>query len=233
MKAALYARVSTVDKGQNPEVQLAKLRQYCSSTGWEIYREYSDKASAVDLVNRTGWNAMMKAASLHKFDMVFVFSMSRAFRSLGHACNTLTTLRAYHVHFRSYNDLGVDTSTPSGELVYNVLAACNQFQREMTGVAVRAGIDYAMKHGTRSGLPIGRKPVDVSFAAICKALLSTSKDGINYSLSGAARVISGELKKEVSAAFVLMRIRREAEDWHVTEKELIKRILEEKIDALS
>jgi DNA invertase Pin-like site-specific DNA recombinase len=234
MKVALYARVSTVDKDQNPEVQLAKLREYCRSMGWEIYREYADKASAVDLVNRTAWAAMMKSASLHKFDILFVYSMSRAFRSMIHATNTLNTLRAYHVDFRSYNDMGVDTSTPSGELVYHILAACAQFDREMTGIAVRAGMDYAQKHGTKSGLPIGRRQVDITFASICKALRDTSKTGTDYNLSAAARALSERSgKANVSAAFVLMRIRRQAEVCNIPEKDLISKILQEKYDAVS
>lgn len=233
MKVALYARVSTVDKDQNPEVQLAKLREYCRSMGWEVYREYADKASAVDLVNRTGWAAMMKSASLHKFDLLFVYSFSRAFRSIIHASTTLQTLRAYHIDFRSYNDMGVDTTTPSGELVYNILASCAQFEREMTGLAVRAGIDHAQKYGTKSGLPIGRKPVDVTFADICKALRDTSKTGTDYNLSAAARALSQSLKKPASAAFVLMRIRRQAEVGHITEDQLIRKILMEKYDAVS
>jgi DNA invertase Pin-like site-specific DNA recombinase len=233
MKVALYARVSTIDKDQNPEVQLAKLREYCRTMGWEIYREYADKASAIDLVNRVAWAAMMKCASLHKFDMIFVYSFSRAFRSLVHASTTLNTLRTYHINFRSYNDLGVDTSTPSGELVYNILASCAQFEREMTSIAVRAGIDHAQKCGTKSGLPIGRKPVDVTFGAICKALRDTSKTGKDYNLSAAARILTARSKNQVSAALVLMRIRRQAEVCKSSEKDLISKILQEKYDAVS
>jgi DNA invertase Pin-like site-specific DNA recombinase len=50
VKAALYARVSTVDKDQNPEVQLSKLREYCREMGWAVHQEYVDEASAADFL---------------------------------------------------------------------------------------------------------------------------------------------------------------------------------------
>jgi DNA invertase Pin-like site-specific DNA recombinase len=60
MNVALYARVSTQDKEQNPEVQLVALREYCELAEWEIHGEYVDKASAGDLVGRTAWTRLMK-----------------------------------------------------------------------------------------------------------------------------------------------------------------------------
>ena len=55
MKVAIYARVSTSDKEQNPDTQLLPLRDLCSAQGWEVYREYVDQASASDLGHRKAW----------------------------------------------------------------------------------------------------------------------------------------------------------------------------------
>ena len=85
MKAALYARVSTADKDQNTEVQLSKLRDYCHEMGWIVYREYVDEASAADFSGRVGWKHLMKDAALHKFDVLLVWEIDRAFRSVIHA----------------------------------------------------------------------------------------------------------------------------------------------------
>jgi len=62
MKVAIYARVSTRDKGQNPEVQLEPLRKYCEVMQWEVYREYVDKLLAADIVNRVAWEQLLKDA---------------------------------------------------------------------------------------------------------------------------------------------------------------------------
>jgi len=92
MKAALYARVSTADKDQNPEVQLSKLREYCGEMGWAVYQEYVDQASAADLLRREAWKRLMKDAALHKFDVLLVWRIDRAFRSVIHSANTLRIL---------------------------------------------------------------------------------------------------------------------------------------------
>ena len=92
MKIALYARCSTRDKGQNPEMQLEPMRKYCASIQWEVYQEYIDMISAGDLLNRIAWTRLMKDASLHKFDILLIWKLDRAFRSMAHASNTLNTL---------------------------------------------------------------------------------------------------------------------------------------------
>ena len=55
MRAALYARVSTVDKDQNPETQLRMLREHAEARKWTVTGEYVDHASAADLRGRTAW----------------------------------------------------------------------------------------------------------------------------------------------------------------------------------
>ena len=55
MKVAIYARVSTADKDQDPETQLMALRDYCAAQKWKICREYVDYTSALDLARRTAW----------------------------------------------------------------------------------------------------------------------------------------------------------------------------------
>jgi DNA invertase Pin-like site-specific DNA recombinase len=130
MKAALYARISTKDKGQNEELQLEPLRKYCQAIGWNIFHEYVDKASASDLIGRTAWNALMKDASLHKFDVLFIWKLDRAFRSIDHAHSFLNMLTSYRVGFRSLMDPAIDTTTPNGMLLFNVLASFAQFEKD-------------------------------------------------------------------------------------------------------
>ena len=63
-------------------MQLEPLRRYCEVMGWEIYKEYTDKAKASDLVNRKLWNELLKDAAAHKFDTMLIWKLDRAFRSV-------------------------------------------------------------------------------------------------------------------------------------------------------
>ena len=93
MKVALYARVSTSDKDQNVENQLIQLREFVAAQTWEAHREYVDHASATDLVGRTAWRDFLDDASKRRIDLLLVWRMDRAFRSVLDAANTLERLR--------------------------------------------------------------------------------------------------------------------------------------------
>lgn len=89
MKVALAARVSTSDRDQDPETQLMVLRDYCRAQGWEVYREYVDRAPANDIAHRTAWRDLLDDAARRKFQVVLVFKLDRAFRSVKHMHDTL------------------------------------------------------------------------------------------------------------------------------------------------
>jgi DNA invertase Pin-like site-specific DNA recombinase len=93
MKVALYARVSTSDKDQNPETQLLPLREFVVAQDWSISREYLDQAPATDLLRRVQWRQLLDEASKRRFDLVLVWRMDRAFRSVLDAATTLERLR--------------------------------------------------------------------------------------------------------------------------------------------
>ena len=213
MKIALYARCSTRDKGQNPEMQLEPLRNYCLSMSWEVYREYVDMVSAGDLLNRTDWTRLMKDASLHKFEILLIWKLDRAFRSMAHASNSLNTLNSYHVGFRSLMDSAIDTTTPNGLLVFNILASVAQFEKDLIVMRINEGMTYAKLHGTRSGSPIGRKSYDIPLENVCKAVQDSCG---NY--SKAARTLSEEFGKTVTPGFVLSRLKRAS----ITKEALLK-----------
>lgn len=203
MNAGLYARVSTKDKGQNPEMQLEAMRAYCRVMSWDIYQEYVDMVSASDLLNRTAWTRLMKDASLHKFDILLIWKLDRAFRSMTHASNTLNTLNSYHVGFRSLMDAAIDTTTPNGLLVFNILASVAQFEKDLIVLRINEGMTYAKLHGTKSGRPIGRKSYNIPLENVCKAVELGCG---NY--SEAARLLTKEFSQTVTAGFVLSRLKR-------------------------
>ncbi len=151
-KVALYARVSTVDRSQEPETQLMPLRDFCQGQGWEIYQEYVDHASALDVARRTAWRALMDDAARRKFNLVLVFKLDRAFRSVKHLHDTLTAWEVLGVGFQSVRER-FETSTALGRLLLNLLACLAEFELELIGERVRAGMERARRQGKRIGRP--------------------------------------------------------------------------------
>lgn len=176
MKAALYARVSTVDKDQNPEVQLSSLREYCRSMGWEIYQEYVDQASALDMLRRKAWQDLLNAASRHQFDVLLVWKLDRAFRSVCHAASALEQLRGYKIQFKSYTESFMDTASPQGEFIFHIMVAAAGLERQMIAQRVKTGMDFARRHGTRSGKPIGRPRKRINDARILEVFEETGRN---------------------------------------------------------
>ena len=152
MIVALYARVSTADKEQDPETQLLQLRDYCQAQGWSIYKEYIDKASAIDLAHRTAWRKLLDDAVKRRFKIVLVFRLDRAFRSVKHLHDTLFVWEALGISFRSLKEQ-FDTSTPLGRLLLNLLASLAEFELELIRERVKAGMERAARQGKKIGRP--------------------------------------------------------------------------------
>jgi DNA invertase Pin-like site-specific DNA recombinase len=155
MRAAIYARVSTVDKDQNPETQLLPLREFAAAQGWMVACEFTDRAPATDLRARTAWRDLLDQAARRRVDLVLVWRIDRAFRSVLDAATTLERLRAWGVGLRSYTEPWLDTASPFGEALYYITAAYAQLERGILAERVRAGMDRARRQGRRLGRPGG------------------------------------------------------------------------------
>ncbi len=153
MKVAVYARVSTTDKDQDPETQLLPLREFVRAQSWETYREYVDRAPATDLLHRTAWRELLADASKRHFDLLLVWRMDRAFRSVLDAATTLERLRTWGVGLRSYIEPWLDTTSPFGEALYYITVAYAQLERGILRDRVRAGMERARQQGHRIGRP--------------------------------------------------------------------------------
>jgi DNA invertase Pin-like site-specific DNA recombinase len=148
---ALYARVSTRDHDQNPEVQLDPMREYCCRAELAC-TEYVDTASAADMNGRTAWARLMADVRARRVDMVMVWALDRAFRSSLHAQRTLEDLQNEGVAFRCHTQ-EIDTSTPAGRLVFAILAAVAEMERELIRERVKEGMAHAKRKGVRLGRP--------------------------------------------------------------------------------
>ena len=170
MKVALYARVSTDDRDQNPETQLFALRGFCQDAGHEVYQEYVDHARAKDYVHRKAWRQLQKEARQHKFKLVLVFRLDRAFRSVRECLNVLEDWHERGIGFRSLKEDMIDTTTGQRRFMLEVLAAVAELESSMIGERVRAGMARAKAQGNS----FGRKPFNIPVINVYDALRSTS-----------------------------------------------------------
>jgi len=128
-RVALYARVST-NKDQTVDNQLLALREWAAGRGHTVVAEFIDQgiSGARGRDKRPGLDDMLKAAVLGKLDMVAVTALDRLGRSLPHLITTVGELEALKVGL-FVRDLALDTSTPAGQLMFNVMGSLAQFER--------------------------------------------------------------------------------------------------------
>lgn len=163
MRTAIYVRVSTSKKVpgtqdflQNPEVQAGPLRQMCAGRGWEIVSVYVDRGSGAD-ATRPAYNDLLADAKRGKFEAVVVWRFDRFARSVPDLVNALELFRHLKIEFISHQE-AIDTSSAAGKVLFTVLGAFAEFERDITRERIIAGLEYAKEHGTKSGLPIGGQP---------------------------------------------------------------------------
>ena len=155
---ALYARVSTLDKGQNPEVQLAEMREWCGRQKHKAVAEYVDHGISGVKASRPQLNKLMHdlRKGLRDIDAVLVWKLDRWGRSVKHLVQSVAELKDLGVGFISLTD-GFDLTTPVGTLVFNMLASVAQFERDIIAERTRAGMKHARSQGRLPGRKIDPK----------------------------------------------------------------------------
>jgi DNA invertase Pin-like site-specific DNA recombinase len=168
-RIALYARVSTSKcekcgkrlsddealdheyKGQDSEVQLHELREYVALRGWQITEIYTDTVTG-SKDSRPGLNRLMTDAARRRFDVVIVWRFDRFARSVSHLLRALEQFQALAIDFVSLCE-NVDTSTPTGKMIFTVLGAVAELERGLIVERVKAGIRNARAKGKKLGRP--------------------------------------------------------------------------------
>jgi len=156
MRAGLYARVSTMGKGQETDNQLIQLREFSQNQHWVVIREYEDHESG-SKADRTEFCVMLQDAAARKFDVLLFWSLDRLTRE-----GTLATLKylelieSYGVHWRSLTEPWIDSAGPFRDVIISLLASLAKQERVRISERVRAGMMRAKQFGTRSGRSIGR-----------------------------------------------------------------------------
>lgn len=105
------------------------------------------------MAHRTAWRELLADASKRRFDLLLVWRMDRAVRSVLDAATTLERLRTWKVGLRSYNEPWLDTTSPFGEALYYITVAYAQLERGILRERVKAGMERARREGHRIGRP--------------------------------------------------------------------------------
>jgi DNA invertase Pin-like site-specific DNA recombinase len=150
-KAAIYARVSTANNGQDPRVQTRELGEFCERRGWTLF-EYVDIGISGTKEKRPALDRLMADAHKRKFDVVVVWKFDRFARSVSHLLRALETFNALGIAFVSLSEQ-LDTSTPTGKMVFTVLGAVAELERSLIAERVKAGLRNARAKGKKLGRP--------------------------------------------------------------------------------
>lgn len=164
-RVAIYARVST-SNGQSVDMQLLDLRELAKRRDFELIEEYCDAGVSGSRGSRPALDALLKDARRRKFDVVLVWKLDRLGRSLVHLVRLLQDLRALGVELISFSE-GLDFTTATGKLLYQVISAFAEFERDCIRARVRAGLRNARAKGKRLGRP--RVVVDALRIAVLRA----------------------------------------------------------------
>jgi len=165
-RVALYARVST-DKNQTVENQLRQLNEVAVRLGWTVVAVFTDEgiSGAKGRDQRPGFDALLKGVARKEFDMIAAWSVCRLGRSLQDLVAFLADAQARGVDLYLHQQ-AIDTSTPSGRMLFQLLGVFSEFERAMIRSRVVAGLDRV-----RGKKRLGRPPMPTERVEQIKAML--------------------------------------------------------------
>ncbi len=183
MRAALYIRTSTLKQEESLKAQEERLRQFCKMQGWKVVRVYRDAGISGALGDRPQLRRLMRDAEAGKFDVVLVTKIDRFARSTVHLLNAINRLRELGVQFRAI-DQPIDTTTPEGELLLQILAAIAEFERKLIRERLEAGRRRAEARGVICHRP--KIPIDE------ERLVELAERGLGTTVIGKALGVSAK-----------------------------------------
>jgi DNA invertase Pin-like site-specific DNA recombinase len=151
-RVAIYARVST--DGQTTDNQLRELIAAAERHGWDVTVQYLDKgiSGAKGREARPAFNAMCQALGRREFDLIAAWSVDRLGRSLQDLVTFLGELHGKHVDLYLHQQ-GLDTTTPAGKALFQMMGVFAEFERSMIVERVKAGLSRARSQGKQLGRP--------------------------------------------------------------------------------
>src|SRR5262249_15539165 len=171
-RAVLYLRVATTD--QTTANQERELREVASHMGCEIVRVYKDHgiSGAKGRDGRPQFDRLLRDAAQRGFDMVMAWSVDRLGRSLPDLVSFLSELHPLPIDLFLHQQ-GLDTTTPSGKAMFQMLGVFSEFERAMIAERVRAGLRRAVSEGKTLGRPRLAADVEQRISAALKARKDT------------------------------------------------------------
>lgn len=194
-KIALYMRVSTTD--QLLDMQRRELETYCRARGYDTWQEYTDHGISGAKTSRPGLDALLQAVRRRQAHTVVIWSLSRLGRSLKHLLTVIEELEACGVALVSLKE-GWDLGTPTGRMIFQILGALSEWEREQIRERVKSGLAAAKGRGRRLGRPtVPYNPADVT--ALREAGLSyrAISQRVGVSRQTIARLLSQNLEKSL------------------------------------
>ena len=161
-RTAVYARVSTDD--QDVQVQLDELRAEAERRGWRIIDTYADEGVSGSKESRPELDRMLSDVRAGRVDLVAVWKLDRLGRSMQHLIQLLDVLKRHDVGFVSLRDAGIDTTSATGTLMLQLLAAFSEYELAILKERTRAGLARARRQGKTLGRP--RKELDLRAARV-------------------------------------------------------------------
>ncbi len=152
MQVGIYARVSTIDKGQDVGMQLRELEAYAKARGWTVQDRYLDEGVSGSQTRRPGLDRLRAACRRRQVDVVLVWRLDRLGRSLKHLIMMLDELQSLGVAFVALHEQ-IDCTTATGQLMLHLLGAFAEFERALIRERVKAGLAHARAKGQRLGRP--------------------------------------------------------------------------------
>lgn len=150
-RVAIYGRVSTT--GQSSDIQLQECRQYAERCGYTVVSEYCDTISGTTSKDdREALGRLLEDAFAKKFSVVVVYSIDRLGRSLKHCLDILESLKSHHCDFISIKQQ-IDTSSPTGQLIFNIFACLASYERTQILERTALGRERAKARGVKFGRP--------------------------------------------------------------------------------
>lgn len=150
MKVAIYSRVSTHD--QDEQLQVPRLREFCSRLGYEIYKEYSDVASGKN-ANRPGWKALQSDARRGEFEAIIVVKLDRIMRSLAQLLDVLQDFEKRRISIITLDQGTIDMSSANSRLQISIIAMVAQWEREIISERTKEALRAKKARGEVLGRP--------------------------------------------------------------------------------
>jgi DNA invertase Pin-like site-specific DNA recombinase len=186
VRCALYARVSTKDKGQDTENQLVQLRLFCKAQGWTLAHEYVDHATGKNS-DRPEFKRLFQDASQAKFNMVLFWSLDRFSREgVLETLNHLNKLTAAKVNWRSLNEQYLDSCGIFKDAVLSILAVVAKQERIRISERTLAGLETARSKGKTLGRPKLVRSHSKIIAAMAQDGATLRSVGKRFALSAAS-----------------------------------------------